>query len=356
MTRPRYGRGVLGTELPRALRRLDPPPSSVFVLQDRRARAVTDAALERTLGRLDAPVKFLRWPAAERRKVLSEAETLARRIVRGGADRRSLILAVGGGVTTDMGGFLAAMLLRGVRWGAVPTTLLAMADAALGGKTAVDLPEGKNLLGAFHHPAFVLCDVATLATLPAREWLCGLGEVLKSAMVADPPMLRRLEAARPGDTRRPSAVSLDLARRSGRVKMRIVERDPLEKGERKLLNLGHTFGHALEAAAGFRRLAHGEAVALGLLCALRMAEEQGLAAPDYGARIGSLAKRLGLPTRYPGPLPARRELAKLLRRDKKARSGSLELILPVEPGACRRVTGVAPAAAAAVIERALRPA
>ncbi|RMH02618.1 MAG: 3-dehydroquinate synthase [Planctomycetota bacterium] len=360
MNWPSYGRGILPELLPRSLAELDPPATALFLLVDPNAAAALEPALAEVERRLPCPCHRLPWGAGEERKTPAEAERLAREAVRRGVDRASVVVGAGGGVTTDVAGFLAAVLLRGLRWGAVPTTLLAMADAALGGKTAVNLPEGKNLIGAFHLPEFVLADVAVLAGLPEREWRCGLGEVLKSALIDGSellPVLRRLD---PVGLRRAGDDALALAAGAGRVKMRIVEADPTEQGERKLLNLGHTFGHALEIASvppggGRPALAHGEAVALGLRCAARLAEEMEIAAPGLRDEVVALGRRLGLPERFPGPLPPVADLAVLLRRDKKARGGRLDLVLPAEPGSCLIVRGVEAEAVAERIHAELEP-
>ncbi len=355
---PSYGRGILPVLLPRELAEAPQPPTSVHVLLDEAADEVSRAALDAAEAALPCPMHRVRWQPSERAKCLAEAEQLARGIVQRGADRATLLVGVGGGVTTDMAGFLAAVLLRGVRWGAVPTTLLGMADAALGGKTAVNLPEGKNLVGAFHQPCFVLADIATLETLPPREWRCGLGEVLKAALIDGTELMPALERAAPDDLQFPGDTALELASGAGRVKMRIAEADPTEQGERKLLNLGHTFGHALETAAGRDPgieggLSHGEAVALGLRCAARMAEEMDVAENGLYQHVLELLHKLGLPGEYPGELPGRDDLATLLQRDKKAHGGHLDLVLPAEPGSCLLVRGIAPAAVADVIEAEL---
>ncbi|HEX9793660.1 MAG TPA: 3-dehydroquinate synthase family protein [Planctomycetota bacterium] len=352
MNPPRYGHGDARSRLCEAFAELQPLPSSVCVLFDVHATAAR-GPLVTALEELDAPLHFVEWEAGESRKTLAEVEAFAREFVRRGVDRRSVVLAVGGGTTTDLGGFLAAVLLRGLRWGAIPTTLLGMVDAAVGGKTAVDLPEGKNLVGAFHMPEFVVGDVDFLASLPEREWSCGLGEVLKTALLGDAALLSGLETAPAAELRRPGEVALGLALDCAALKTAIVEEDPFEHGRRKMLNLGHTFGHALETGGGHAVLAHGEAIALGLLCAVRMAEEMGVARKGIGARMRARVPKLGLPARFPGALPAEAELVRLLRRDKKADSGLLDLILPVEPGECLLLKGIEPAVAAVVIQREL---
>ena len=352
MIYPSYGNGVLRALLKGALSDFGPPISSILLLADEAAWPICEQAVEEALEQLGTPTHRLLWAADESRKTMAQAEAVASYFVTEGCDRDSLLLAVGGGVTTDLGGFTASILLRGIRWGAVPTTLLAMADAAIGGKTAVNLPEGKNLLGRFHHPLFVLCDVATLATLPPREWNSGLGEVLKTAFLSGEEAWRRLEDASPEELRQPGELSLEIAADCGRTKMRVVEEDPEEQGIRKLLNFGHTFGHALETAAE-GRLGHGEAVALGIRCAMRMAEELDIAEPGVAPRVRGLAAKLQLPSEFPGKLPSPGELQTLMMRDKKAHKGSLDLVLPVEPGRCLLLKGVDPKVAAQVIHREL---
>jgi 3-dehydroquinate synthetase len=182
-----FGLRNLKQRLPRLIRGLE--PTGVWILLDRRAEPVIAPALDVAMAGIDLPKRVFRFTATERNKSLGQLEKLAGAFIRAGADRGGLVLGIGGGITTDMAGFLAATLMRGCAWGAVPTTLLGMSDAALGGKTAVNLPEGKNLLGAFHQPSFVLADIASLRTLPDREWGCGLGEVLKSGMIASPALL-----------------------------------------------------------------------------------------------------------------------------------------------------------------------
>lgn len=353
MNWPQYAQGSLAPLLKTELQKLNPEPTGLFILLDEGARRAVETPVQEALEGISIPVHCKSWEPLDKEKSLSTFETFARHFIRLGVDRNTLVLAIGGGVTTDLGGFLAASLLRGIRWGAIPTTLLGMVDAALGGKTAVNLPEGKNLLGAFHQPEFVLCDVDMLRSLPTREWNCGLGEVLKTALISGADMMRTLERAKAEDLRRPSSDILELAAECGLTKMRIVEEDPLEQGQRKILNLGHTFGHALETAAGHEGLAHGEAVALGLLCAVRLAEEMGVAESDWPQRIRALIKKLELPSRFPGKLPTQEALTALIKRDKKAHSGRLDLVLPVEPGRCLIIRKVEPTVAVGALCREL---
>ncbi|HEY3354934.1 MAG TPA: 3-dehydroquinate synthase family protein, partial [Polyangia bacterium] len=259
-------------------------------------------------------------PDGERGKTLAELERAASRLLRAGATRRTLVVALGGGAVTDAAGFLAATFMRGVPWVAVPTTLLAMVDAALGGKTAVNLPLAKNAVGAFHPPRAVLADPVALATLPARELASGMGEVVKYAAL-DPALLPEVRAAA-----RAGRAGQALVAACARYKLEVVARDPREQAERKLLNLGHTFGHGVEAAGGFSRYAHGEAVAVGLAFAFRLARAMGRVDAAAVAEVEDLLDRSGLPRRVP-PTIARRA-ARLMRYDKKRTAAGLRWVLP----------------------------
>ncbi|MFK5956420.1 MAG: 3-dehydroquinate synthase [Planctomycetota bacterium] len=347
------GRGILRAEACARLKSLKPKPSHVFVVIDRKTEEVVGRKIVLAAKEAGLAVTLLLAPVGEARKTLEAAERLASQLVRKGADRKSLLIAVGGGVTSDLTGFVAANLFRGIDWAVIPTTLLAMTDASIGGKTAVNLNEGKNLFGAFHFPKFVVSDVQMLRTLPLREWRSGMGEVLKTAMLSGSGMYRSLLAATPYQLQRSSAKLSEFVTQCARFKQKLVRRDPLEGGERKLLNLGHTFGHALETSAGPRRLAHGEAVALGLLCALQMSAEQELCAASYASEVLEFLKRNGMKTRFPGEFPSKRALEKLLLRDKKAAHGQLDLILPVKPGTNLLVQGVDAGEVAAGMHRYL---
>ena len=315
MRKPDCGQGILRDTLARRLRALRPRPSRVLVVLDPGAAEVASPRIHRALADAGLEGTFLRAPRGEARKTLDEVGKVASRMVRAGADRRSFVLAVGGGVCSDMAGFAAASTLRGLRWGAVATTLL--------------------------------------ATLPAREWRAGRGELVKTAMLAGGVMWRGLAAAPKGSLGRRGKVLTGLARQAATYKAGVVARDPREGDERKLLNLGHTFGHALETAAGPRRLRHGEAVALGILCALRASAEHGMCAPDAEEEMRALYRRHDLPTAMPGPLPSAATLRRLMLRDKKADDGRLELVLPLAPGHAALVQGVDAAEAVAVIRHTL---
>ncbi len=262
-------------------------------------------------------------PDGEAGKTLAQLERAAVTLLKAGLTRRSLVVSVGGGAVSDAAGFLAATFMRGIPWVAVPTTLLSMVDAALGGKTAVNLPVAKNAVGAFHPPAAVLADPRALSTLPPRELRSGLGEVVKYALL-EPALLGRVAAL---GARRPGA---DLIAACMRAKLAVVEADPTEKGVRALLNLGHTFGHGVEAAGRFDRYTHGEAVAVGLAFAFRLAAHLGRVGPLAVAEAEAAIEGAGLPIRVP-PTVARRAVA-LMAHDKKRTAAGLRWVLPAQQG------------------------
>lgn len=274
----------------------------------------------------------------ETRKNMRTVENLCRALVRAQADRQALLIAIGGGVVGDVAGFVAASFLRGVKIVHVPTTLVAQVDSAIGGKTGVNLPEGKNLVGAFYQPALVVADPETLSTLPAREYRSGIYEVIKYGVIGDPQLFKFLEQ-RLDDlvARKPAAVDWVLPRCMA-AKARVVSRDVRERGLREILNFGHTFGHAVEAATGYKKFLHGEAVGLGMIAAARLANWLGLLKTDEAIRIELL-------TRDVGPLPVlprvtRQRLLKYLRTDKKVRSGKLRFVLPRSIGRVETVADV----------------
>jgi 3-dehydroquinate synthase len=257
-----------------------------------------------------------------------------------GASRDATVIALGGGVVGDLAGFAAALWMRGIAFVQIPTTLLAMVDSSVGGKTGVNLPQGKNLVGAFHQPRAVFIDPDTLRTLPERELLAGLAEVIKYAAIGDSEFMDWLEANVRSLLDRDSAALQHAIETSVRHKARVVAADEHERGERALLNLGHTFGHAIEAATGYKRFLHGEAVAIGMLAAARLSAALGMAAVADADRLQTLLSRFGLPTTIPKDLDDR-QLLDLMRLDKKAESGKLRLILWRGVGRAEIVGGVA---------------
>ena len=243
-----------------------------------------------------------------------------------GATRDACVLALGGGVVGDLAGFSAACWMRGIDFMQMPTTLLAMVDSSVGGKTGVNLAAGKNLAGAFHQPRAVIADIDTLATLPAREYRAGLAEVVKAAAIGDAAFFQWLEHHAAALVARDAPVLLETITRAVQFKARVVERDETEQGERALLNFGHTFGHALETAGHYTALLHGEAVAIGMLLAARLSERLGMSGADERLRLQSLLQTLGLPTGTPRDADAAALLA-LMQLDKKNTAGRLRLVL-----------------------------
>ncbi len=245
-------------------------------------------------------------------------------------ERRGAIVAVGGGVVGDLAGFAAASTLRGVAFGQVPTSLLAMVDSSVGGKTGFNRSAGKNLVGAFWQPDFVLCDLETLRTLDRREYVAGLGEVVKSAWLDGESFVAFLEANAAALAAGSPEVVGEAVRRSVQLKARIVAEDERESGVRRLLNLGHTIGHGIEGALGFGRVVHGEAVALGLVAAARVACARGAMAPAEADRLGALLGALGLPTDLDGALAP--EVFAFVGSDKKRQGDSVNFVVPGAPG------------------------
>jgi 3-dehydroquinate synthase len=266
----------------------------------------------------------------ERVKTLRTVEKLCRGLARAHADRECILVAFGGGVVGDVGGFVAASYLRGVRVVHVPTTLLAQIDSAIGGKTGVNLPEGKNLVGAFHQPRLVVVDPEILRTLPAAEYRAGLYEVIKYGVIGDAELFALLEQKLPGLLERESSALDEVLPRCIQAKAEVVSQDEREAGLRQVLNFGHTVGHALEAATRYQRFRHGEAVGWGMLAATHLAQEMKLVDADDAGRIAHLVLRVGPLPALPNTKPER--LLEIMRGDKKARGGKLTFVLPLQIG------------------------
>lgn len=271
-------------------------------------------------------------PPGEASKSLAQVERLCRLAAEAGLRRSDAVVALGGGVVGDLAGFVAASYQRGVRLVHVPTTLLAMVDSAVGGKTGVDLPEGKNYVGAIWQPEMVVMDTDALATLPARQLACGFAEVVKYGLLDSPDLFAVVEGwpELPGP---PDALAA-LIRRCVDHKLAVVAEDERETGLRASLNLGHTVGHGIEAAAGYDRYQHGEAISLGLLAALRLSEETVGLDPSWRPRTATLLERHGLPTRLDPAVPTDAVLAAMA-RDKKAEAGALNMVMVAAPGDVR---------------------
>ena len=301
---------------------------------------VTDATVgalyaervQRSFG--EATVDVLTIPPGEAEKTRDTWASLSDRLLALGVGRDGAVLALGGGVVGDLAGFVAATFMRGIPVVQLPTTLLAMIDAAIGGKTGVDTPAGKNLVGAFHRPAVVIEDPAVLRTLPAAQLRAGLAEAIKHGVVADARYFEETLTALPGVLApggTDGAAMEVLVRRSVEIKQAVVARDERESGLRRILNFGHTIGHAVETLSGYSLL-HGEAVAIGMALEAELAERLGLATPGTAARIRDALERAGLPTRMPPGMHADAVL-EATRSDKKARAGAVEYALPARVGA-----------------------
>lgn len=309
---------------------------------------VTDANVHKAWGEvvqaaLHAGGHELHWrvlPPGEATKSWAELSAMVDWLLELGVERGDHIVALGGGVIGDLTGFAAAVLKRGCHFIQLPTTLLAQVDSSVGGKTAIDIPQGKNLVGAFHPPRAVAIDTATLRTLPPRELRAGLAEVVKYGAIIDAGFIDWLDAHADALLAMDATALSAAIARSCRHKAAITERDPLEHGERALLNFGHTFAHAIEAEQGYGAgLNHGEAVAVGMVLAAKLSARLGMATMDDATRLTTLLERLGLPVRIPGGLDADALLARM-RLDKKTAADGLRFILWDGIGRARIVAGV----------------
>ena len=282
------------------------------------------------LGRTSWEGETLAFPAGERSKTRETWARLTDALLQREFGRDSGLIALGGGVAGDLAGFVAATYMRGLPYIQVPTTLLAMLDASVGGKTGVDTPEGKNLIGAFHPPVAVVADPKALGTLPEREYRGGLAEAVKHGLIADREYFRWIEREVDALLRRDSAALEQLVRRSVEIKAEVVSGDEREAGRRAILNAGHTVAHAIERATGYE-VPHGEAVGLGLVAECELAVRLGIAAPALKERVEALLGRLGLPVRLPRPITGDALLA-AMSSDKKNRGARLRFSLPTALG------------------------
>lgn len=338
------GRGILNAadehlpELPRA--------AQVFVVADRTVVERWFPVLEASLGRRGLRAVALAVPSGEAAKTLAVYATLLHQLATQEAHRDDVVVSLGGGTTGDLAGFLAATYMRGIPFVQVPTTLTAQVDAAIGGKTGLDLPEGKNLVGAFHQPRAVLADVDVLASLDERDYRAGLAEVAKYALTLDLDLLAELERD-PGPVLARDEAALErLVTRCVRAKAATVAGDERDLGGRVVLNYGHTVGHALERLDAYEGRSHGEAIAMGMVFAGHLAESRGMA-PGVAARTVRLLKTLGLETT--GAVPPVREILRALRLDKKF-AGGVRFVLLEDVGRPVVVDGVADEEVAAILE------
>ena len=311
--------------------------SSVHIVSSARVWRAIGKSVQRGLGLKNTGAVHL-MNDAETAKNLRTVELLARELVRGGADRKSLLIAIGGGVVGDVAGFAAASYLRGVALVHVPTTVVAQVDSSIGGKTGVNLPEGKNLVGAFYPPRLVLSVPEVLRTLPEREFRGGLAEIIKHAAIADAKMFAYLEQNMMKVQQRDRAALEYLIPRNVAIKAKIVSGDEKEAGLREILNFGHTFAHALESATHYKRYQHGEAVAWGMMAAALLGREIGVTPTDDVCRIVTLVRRMGpLP---PWPRVPTGNLIAAMRSDKKTRDGKLRFVLIPRIGKAASYDGV----------------
>jgi 3-dehydroquinate synthase len=262
-------------------------------------------------------------PAGEKSKTLKQTGAICDRMIRAGLDRRSFVVGVGGGMIGDISGFVAAIYHRGIPHVQIPTTLLAMVDSSIGGKTGVDTRDGKNLIGAFHQPSLVIDDLDVLKTLPRRQFNQGFAEIIKHAIIADPKMFQTLRSWKAGD----APALQQLIKRNIQIKSRIVAKDERDRtGERALLNFGHTVGHAIERSGNYRKFLHGEAVSFGIVAACAISVKRARLRPDQRATIVDLLARLGLPTRLPRNFP-RTKILNAVKFDKKCEGGRIRFVV-----------------------------
>ncbi|MCE9629606.1 MAG: 3-dehydroquinate synthase [Planctomycetia bacterium] len=315
----------------------------------RRAVVVSDSAVAAThaaqvlaaLATAGIDAFLLEVPSGESSKSIDAAGRLWKEFARQAVDRGTHVVAVGGGVVGDLAGFVAATFARGLSVWQVPTTLVAQVDSAIGGKTGINLESGKNLVGVFWQPRGVVADIETLATLPSREFISGLAEVVKYGVILDPAFFGWLEEHAGAVLARESAALLHAVERSAAIKADVVGRDEREtSGLRAALNYGHTFAHAYETAAGYGTLLHGEAVAIGMARAARLAERLGRLPHDAVARQDALLRRLQLPVMPPAGLLDAAALIEIMGRDKKTLGGKLRFVLPSRIGRVELVDGV----------------
>jgi 3-dehydroquinate synthase len=325
----------IGAGLLNAAERYLVSPSGRFLLVSSPGARVPADIIRRALaGRIFADLAI---DDREEAKSLDAVSRIADAALQAGVRRDDAVVAVGGGVVSDVAGFAAAILLRGIAWNAVPTTTGAMADAAIGGKTGVDHAAGKNLLGAFHPPRAIVVDPEAALTLPDRDFRAGLVEAFKAAWIGDAGLAARAEAGLERILERQEAPLLDLLAGAAMIKARIVSEDPKEGDRRRLLNFGHTLGHAFEAAGGYRRLRHGEAVAWGIAAALELSRDRSDLSEESADRVRKTLRRLGP---FPDPERSPETLAAYLSRDKKANAGGIAGIVLEEIGQARIVEAI----------------
>ena len=307
-----------------------PKATQAVIVSNPTVDAAYGEALQAALAPHYDRVSRLRLPEGEQHKDWPSLNLIFDHLLAQGCDRKTVLFALGGGVVGDMTGFAAATYMRGVPFVQVPTTLLAQVDSSVGGKTAINHPRGKNMIGAFYQPARVVCDLATLDTLPPRELAAGLAEVIKYGPIADMAFFDWIEANLPALLAHDRAALAHAVQRSCEIKAWVVGQDERESGLRAILNFGHTFGHAIETGLGYGRWLHGEAVACGMVLATDLSVEIGLVPPAFAERLASVIAAAGLPVA--APAMAGERWLELMRVDKKAESGEIRFVVIESPG------------------------
>ena len=326
-----------GAELLAVLGVAGAPLPALFVVTVPPVRRRWGKRLLQSLTSAGFPAKILEMPDGETHKRLATLERLSEKLSRLGADRSAVIIALGGGVVGDVAGMLASLYMRGVDVVQIPTTLLAQVDASIGGKTGVNLRTGKNLLGTFHQPRCVLIDPTVLATLPDREFRAGLYEALKCGVIGVAELFDRLKKTEISALRRDPAALERVIAEAVKLKAEVVSADEREGGLRRVLNFGHTIGHALEAESGYRRFLHGEAVAWGMVAAAGIARRIGQCSDDTAVAIQDAVRGMGS---IPKVTAGSRDILRLLQADKKTRNGVVHFVLPREIGKVEVVNNV----------------
>ncbi|MGV8986311.1 MAG: 3-dehydroquinate synthase [Cypionkella sp.] len=351
----RIGEGLIaqiGAQITPLLRR-----KRVVIVTDETVADIHLAAVLASLSASGIAAEALALPPGESTKGWPQFTRTVEWLLEQKVERRDIVIALGGGVVGDLVGFACAVLRRGVRFVQVPTSLLAQVDSSVGGKTGINSTQGKNLIGAFHQPTLVLADIGVLDTLPARDLLAGYGEVVKYGLLGDADFFDYLETHGPALAKFDHDVFLKAVTRSVEMKAAIVERDETEEGERALLNLGHTFCHALEQATGYSdRLLHGEGVAIGCALAFELSQRLGLCAQEAPSRVRAHLKAMGMKTDLadiPGDLPGAEALLTLMGQDKKVVDGKLRFILATAVGATFVADDVPPALVVQLFQDAL---
>ena len=314
--------------------------SHIIIITDSNVRELYGETVLKSLAQSDLQVDIMTIPAGESSKSVGILEELWKQMLSLGADRKSVVIALGGGVVGDLAGFVAASYGRGVRFVQIPTSLLATVDSSVGGKVGINLPGAKNMVGAFWQPQAVLIDVAVLQSLPVRDYQAGLAEVVKYGVIQDEDFFSRLENNVGLILERDAEFMRDVIARCCELKAYVVENDERETtGLRAILNYGHTFCHAIEACTGYGTYMHGEAVAIGMLCASRLAEMLGRITEDETQRQQNLLEQLHLPIALPDDLE-REPMVEAMKRDKKTEHGKIRFILPTKIGHVELVDNV----------------